>query len=114
MLVLLADYFNVRFQDIPNYNPIINILNEPSFIEWVPNNEEYAATLTDPYLIELAANPEEWIDYLDITIANGLLSDQTKERIIDSMKKTDILDPMSGALYGLFLVMINPEFVIMK
>jgi uncharacterized protein (DUF1800 family) len=114
MLALLADYFNVRFQDIPGYNPIINILNEPSFIQWVPDNEEYAAVLSDPYLLELASNPEEWIDYLDITIANGLLSDQTKERIIDSMKKSDILDPMSGALYGLFLVMINPEYVIMK
>ena len=114
MLALLGDYFNARFQDLPNYDPLPNILNEPSFIEWVPDNEAYAAVLSDPFLIELASNPEEWVDYLDITIANGLLSDQTKERIIDSMKKTDILDPMSSALYGVFLVMINPEFVIMK
>ena len=114
MLALLTDYFNERFQDFPNYDRLPNILNEPSFIEWVPDNEAYAAILSDPYIVELAASPEEWIDYLDITIANGLLSDTTKERIIDSMKKTNILDPMSGALYGLFLVMINPEFVIMK
>ena len=90
------------------------MIHEPIFIEWVPNIEEYASVLADPMLIKLAANPEEWIDYLDITMANGLLSDATKERIINSMKQTNILDPMSSALYGLFLVMINPEFVIMK
>lgn len=114
MLALLTDYFNERFKDLPNYDPLPNILNEPIFIEWVPNIEEYASVLADPMLIKLAANPEEWIDYLDITMANGLLSDATKERIINSMKQTNILDPMSSALYGLFLVMINPEFVIMK
>lgn len=114
MLALLTDYFNERFKDLPNYDPLPNLLNEPYFIEWVDNNEDYAAEISDPMLMDLASNPEEWIDYLDITIANGLLSDNTKSRIIESMKNTNILDPMSGALYGLFLIMINPEFVIMK
>ncbi len=114
MLALLSDYFNDRFQDIPSFDRLPNILNEPFFINWVPDQNEYAAALSDPFILDLASNPEEWIDYLDITMANGLLSDETKQRIIDSMKRSDIFDPMTSALYGLFLVMINPEFVIMK
>lgn len=114
MIAILRDYLNARFATVPGFNPLPNLLNEPAFIQYVPDQAAYAAVLSDPMMVELADSPAEWIDYLDILLANGLLSDTTKERIVTSMQNADILDPISGALYGLFLVMINPEYVIMK
>ncbi len=64
--------------------------------------------------MDLAFSPEEMVDYLDILLANGQLSDDTKSSIVESMKKSDIIDPMNSAYYAAFMVMINPEYVIMK
>ena len=91
-----------------------NFLNEAFRIPYIQDKEAYEAYLADPLWLDLSFSPEELIDYLDILLANGQLSEDTKTSIVESMKKSDIIDPVNSAYYAAFMVMINPEYVIMK
>lgn len=109
LLAMMSDYFNENFgTEFPNY------LNEPDFIPYIRNKEPYEAYLADPLWMDLAFSPEELVDYLDILLANGQLSDETKDSIVESLKRSDIIDPMNSAYYAVFMVMINPEYTILK
>jgi len=109
MLALMGEYINDRFgSDFPN------IINEPFNIPYTDNQDYYAAQLNDPIWKGLVFLPDQMIDYLDILMANGQLSENTKERIANSVSNEDLFDPRSASLYGLFMLMINPEYVIMK
>jgi len=109
LLALMRDYINSNYG-----TEFENILNEAFFIPYITDNEAYEAHLTDPLWMDLAFSPEELVDYLDILLANGQLSDDTKSSIVKSMKKSDIIDPINSAYYAAFMVMINPEYIIMK
>ena len=109
LLGLMRDYINTNYGT--NFE---NILNEAYFIPYIRDKEPYEAYLADPLWMDLAFSPEELVDYLDILLANGQLSDDTKARIVDSMKRSDILSPMDSAYYAAYMIMINPEYVIMK
>ena len=78
------------------------------------DQDPFAAELTDETWIGLTFAPEVLVDYLDIVLANGHLSDPTKAKIVDSMKRDDLLDPLSSAFYAAYLVMISPDYVVKK
>ncbi len=115
LILFLRDYaleilkpFGVRPKDIP---VLVNELYEKNMI-FIANPESYIASLTDPLWLNLPA--EEKVDYLDILLANGNLSDETKANIIASIKTPGLFDPISAAQYAAFMIAINPDFVIMK
>ncbi len=109
LFTLMQDYLNEAYGiNIDNY------LNEAFAIPYILDKEAYEANLSDPLWLDLAFSPEDLVDYLDILLANGQLSDDTKNSIVESMKKSDIIDPINSAYYAAFMVMINPEYIIMK
>ena len=109
LIALMRDFLNDTYGT--NFQ---NILNEPYIIPYLPNTEEYAATLSDPLWLDLSFSPAELVDYLDILLANGQLSDETKESIVTSMKRTDVIDQINSAYYAAFMIMIHAEYIIMK
>ncbi len=109
LIALMRDYIKQVFNfDLPNY------LNDAFRLPYIPNKEAYDAYLSDPLWLDLAFSPEELVDYLDILLANGQLSDDTKASIVESMRNSDIIDPVNSAYYAVFMVMINPEYTVMK
>lgn len=113
LLALLGDYLNDRYNLIGNKR-IPNVLNEPFLNQFVKNQEEYAAYLTDEQWLDLSFSPSEMVDYLDLLLANGRLSENTKANITESIKRRDLFDPISSAYYAAFLIMIHPDYLIMK
>ena len=111
LIALMRDYFN---EIIGPDDRLDNILNEAFAIPYIQDKDAYEAYLSDPLWLDLAFSPEELVDYLDILLANGQLSDDTKASIVASMNESDIIDPVNSAFYAAFMVMINPEYVIMK
>jgi len=109
LIALMRDYLNTNFGT--NYE---NILNESFFIPYIRDKAPYEAYLSDPLWMDLAFSPEEMVDYLDILLANGQLSEDTKTNIVQSIQRTSIIDPINSAYYAAFMVMINPEYIIMK
>ncbi|MDF1695149.1 MAG: DUF1800 family protein [Saprospiraceae bacterium] len=109
LIALMRDYINTTYG-----TTFENILNESFAIPYIEDKEAYEAYLSDPLWMDLAFSPEELVDYLDILLANGQLSEDTKSSIVESMKRTDIIDPMNSAYYAAYMIMIHPEYVIMK
>jgi len=108
MILMMRDYFkNVFNFDLPD------VLNESFLNPFVVEPEYYEAKLSDPLWLDLAYAPEDLVDYLDIILANGQLSDETKNNIVTSLK-SNVLDETYIPYYATFLVMINPDYVIMK
>ncbi|MEL6832380.1 MAG: DUF1800 family protein [Bacteroidota bacterium] len=105
---LMNDYINGLGVALPNY------LNGPDFQNFDPDTTPYEAALTDPLFFSLGDKPEQLVDYLDILMANGGLSEDTKDRIITSLSGSTLFQPQDAALYALFLVMIDPDYTIMK
>lgn len=60
----------------------------------------------------LSSNPDQLINHLDILLANGLLSDETKANIKSTIEQlSDAEDRVKMATY---LIMISPDYVILK
>lgn len=108
LLAIMNEFINERY----NTN-FPNLINEIDFIPFLPNNDIYEAKLKDPNMFDSDFSALEFVDYLDILLANGQLSQETRTRIVESMENS-IFDSDSRAFYATFMVMINPEYVIMK
>lgn len=67
---------------------------------------DYSATLA------LIDNPTAFIDRLDILLANGLLSTDTKGVIRDAM--TQLETPQEKLRMALYLILISPDYAILK
>ena len=109
LIALMRDYlfdrYNIRLP---------NVLNEAFLIPYVEDQEFYEAELTDALWLELGYTPEQLIDYLDILLANGMLSDETRSSILESIEPDNVLNPFDKSNYALFMTMINPDYIIMK
>ena len=62
--------------------------------------------------LELADNPKALVERLDIVIANGMLTDDTRSIIIDAIEQ--IADPLEKIKMALYLILISPDYVILK
>ena len=115
LISIMGDYINDRYSLPPNQR-LANYLNEPSLIPYHTREEqqEFAAYLSDQKWLDLSFFPEEMIDYLDIVLAQGNLSDDKKEKMLNSVQNPLLFDPISSAYYAAFMVMIDPDFVILK
>ena len=107
LIGIMREYLNDRFNiDLPN------ILNENYLIPYLADQAPYSAELADQLWLELSFTPEELVDYLDLVLANGHLSEETKEQIATSA--TLFQNPLNAAYYAAFLTMISPDYVIKK
>ncbi len=109
LLALNVDYFRDNFDFRYPY-----IINDSFFIPYTDNLQDHNATLMDPTWLKLKESQEELLDYFDILLANGQLTDASKQSILDSLGDREIFDTVEAANYALFMVMINPDYVIMK
>jgi hypothetical protein len=109
LIGLMRDYVKERY----NLN-LPNVLNDPEIFPYTIDPEYYGAVLSDPLWQELGFYPEELVDYLDIVLANGNMTDESKTNIVNSILPDNLFDPMTKAHYAAFMLMINPDYVIMK
>ena len=64
------------------------------------------------YPASLAEEPEQLVDYLDILLANGLLTDPTKETIIEAISQLDTRE--ARVQMAIYLTLISPDYSILK
>ena len=108
-LALNRDYLYDKFEfEFPD------LLNETYFLRYTDDVESYKAAFSDEYWLGLASEPEHYVDYLDILLTNGQLSNDKKERLIKAMNRKDLFNTKEAADYALFMIMIDPDFVVMK
>ena len=109
LLALNRDYFSVHYdEEFPD------LLNESFYIPYKRDKSKYEAKLTDQLWQALAETPIQMLDYLDLLLANGQLTEGTKNKIAKSMSKSEVFEPDEAANYGLFMLMIDPDYLIMK
>ncbi len=117
LVAFMKDYLNNRFSLTGTNNEIENILNGNDGI-YNPhdptNNESYAARFGDELWMDLGYAPSDLIDYLDILMCNGSLSDDTRLRLTNSVSRADLFTPIDAAHYAAYMIMINPDFTILK
>jgi uncharacterized protein (DUF1800 family) len=75
--------------------------------------EDYKAYLNIPDLQAINTKPEAVVDYLDLVIANGNMSQETRDAIVASCDPlVDFPDYLLKM--ALYLTMISPDFAVMK
>jgi uncharacterized protein (DUF1800 family) len=75
--------------------------------------EDYQANLVIPDLEEIGMYPEAVVDYLDLVLAHGNMSEETRDVIIASCDP--LIDyPDFLVKMALYLTMVSPDFVIMR
>ena len=60
----------------------------------------------------LASDPTQLIDRLDIALAAGQLTQKTKDIIVSALSQTEELEDRVNL--GIYLVLISPDFAILK
>ncbi|NNF22024.1 MAG: DUF1800 family protein [Saprospiraceae bacterium] len=86
---------------------------EPDEEELLESFEMYSDYRMDySEVSDLINNPDAMIDYLDILLANGLLTDQTKDIIKDAMYQLN--EPTDKLRMATYLIMIAPDYAILK
>lgn len=112
LLAFMKEYINNRYGlEIPN---VLNGLNGEYNLYDLANNDSYEVRLGDELWMDLGYSPADLIDYLDILMCNGSLSDDTRERLTNSVSRTDLFTPIDAANYAAYMIMINPDFTILK
>ena len=117
LLAFMRDYLNDRFSITGTSSEIQNVLNgnDGLYNPYDPvNNDSYAARFGDELWMDLGYAPADLIDYLDILMCNGSLSDDTRERLTNSASRADLFTPIDAAHYAAYMIMIDPDFTILK
>lgn len=116
ILAFMGEYLNEQFNLAGTPNEIANIFNGPDneLNPFDPDKEKYRAKLTDPLWHELAYSAYDLVDYLDILLCNGSMEEDTKLRIASAMNNESLFTPEQAKNYAAMLVLIDPDFVIMK
>ena len=112
-LIADADLVAPVFQ-IHNSSTSIGFINQVE--EWTFAFEPMEGTgveLDFEEEFELLDDPEELVDRLDLLLACGQLSDRTKGIIVNAMQSDD-LDPIDQLNFALYLIMISPDYAILK
>lgn len=117
LVAFMRHYLNDRFSLTGTPQEINNILNGDNGIYNLydpANNDSYEVSLNDELWMDLGYSPADLIDYLDILMCNGSLSDDTRERLTNSVSRSDLFTPIDAAHYAAYMIMINPDFTILK
>ena len=61
---------------------------------------------------ELALDPKSLVNWLDILLANGLLTDGTKRIIVDALNQ--LSEPENRIKMAIYLILISPDYAILK
>lgn len=82
--------------------------------EYEEGGEDYEDEENMDYdvLLDLALDSNEFVDYLDILLANGLLSDTTKSTIINAIDQLQYDD--DKIRMAIYLILIAPDYAILK
>ncbi len=88
--------------------PLPKVLNQPGRLYFVEDTKAFEAVLSDEKWLSLADKPEQLVDYLDILLAHGQLSDETKANIVESISRTDVFEVKDRPYYAAFLILIHP------
>ena len=84
---------------------------EPELLEEAESLEE--DTYADySRLLEKAYNPSELLDYLNILLLHGALGDQSKATITSAIQQLE--EPKDRVRMALYLIMISPDYAILK
>ncbi len=103
-------YFNYAY-----YMTLIDFNNElpEADLDELGVLEDYKAVLNIPDLQALNTKPEAVVDYLDMVLANGNMSQETRDAIIASCDP--LVDfPEYLLRMALYLTMVSPDFAVMK
>lgn len=105
-------YFNMMYYmalaDYNNEVPEDALILAPSY-----DVEDYKAHLMVPDLQEIATSPEAVVDYLDLVLAHGNMTQETRDIIIASCAPlVDLPDFMLRMAF--YLTMVSPDFAIMR
>lgn len=117
LVAFMRDYLNQRFSLTGTNQEIENFLNGNGGVynPYDPNNnDDYEARFGDDLWLDLGYAPSDLIDYLDILMCNGSLSEDTRLRLINSVSRSDLFTPIDAAHYAAYMIMINPDYTIMK
>ena len=106
---------------------LVNIMDElaiqrayllSDIVEIEEEEEEEESNRNSPYQMDfskeeiLANNPDELINHLDILLANGLLSNDTKAIIKSTIEQLN--SPADRVRMATYLIMISPDYAILK
>ena len=104
-------YFNYMY-----YTTLVDFTNElPEAVttDGVNLLEDYIGYLVIPDLEAINTKSDAVVDYLDLVLANGNMSQETRDAIIDSCDP--LVDfPEFLLKLSLYLTMISPDFAVMK
>ncbi|MEM9821446.1 MAG: DUF1800 domain-containing protein [Bacteroidota bacterium] len=106
---------SVGYMNLTYFMTVADFLNEVPQQEFNQLGilEDYRAYLNDPWLTALATEPEALVDYLDLILAHGNMSAETRQIIIDSTEPI-IAFPEFSVKMALYLTMVSPDYAIMK
>lgn len=113
-------YVAPEFQILNSTNSIgfINHMDYTIFDEFVFEGSEEREISEDAYQLDieteiaLAETPKVLVDHLDILLANGLLSEDTKSIISSSISQIE--DEYERIGLAVYLIMISPDYAILK
>ncbi len=105
-----SSYFNwIYYMSLVDFN---NEIPEQEF-DQLGVLEDYKAYLVIPDLEELATKPDAVVDYLDMVLGHGNMSDATRTTIEQSCEP--LVDfPEFLLKMAFYLTMVSPDYVIMK
>lgn len=106
---------SVGYMNLTYYMAIADFINELPDEEFTELGilEDYQGYLNDPFLEALATDPESLVDYLDLVLAHGNMSDETRQTIINATAPITPY-PEFAVKMALYLTMVSPDYVIMK
>ena len=89
-------------------------LNEvPQLLVALDMQEEYQAFLNAPELDQLSGDPEALMDYLDLVLVHGNLSEEAKANILVVLNQV-VFEPDFVKRFALYLTMMSPDYAIMR
>lgn len=106
-------YFNYMFyMTVIDYNNELPI-NEQMAAQFPGFLEDYTATLSIPDLEALNTDAKAVVDYLDLVMAHGNMSQETRDIIVATSEPL-IAAPQFLLKMATYLTMISPDFAVMK
>ena len=82
------------------------LIEDPEFVQFYPYQQDFTEEM------KLVNSPAALIDRLDILLANGLLEDDSKAIMVNAISQ--LSSPAERVKMALYLIMISPDYAILK